>query len=89
MNVEEVERGLRILTVFDGSPAARAGLKPGDVIIAVDGQSLTGASSEQADDADQGPRRDRGHADRRHRRQARARSARARDASTCRSSSRG
>jgi carboxyl-terminal processing protease len=48
MNVEEVKRGLRILTVFKGSPAAKGGLKPGDEIIAVNGNSLKGASSEQA-----------------------------------------
>ena len=48
MNVEKVPRGLRILTVFKGSPAARGGLKPGDEIIAVGGQSLRGKSSEQA-----------------------------------------
>ena len=48
MNVEEVPRGLRILTVFKGSPAAKGGLKPGDEIIAVNGRPLKGASSEQA-----------------------------------------
>ena len=48
MNVEEVPRGLRVLTVFKGSPAAKGGLKPGDEIIAVNGRSLRGASSEQA-----------------------------------------
>ena len=48
MNVEEVQRGLRILTVFKGSPAAKGGLKPGDEIIAVNGKPLKGASSEQA-----------------------------------------
>jgi len=48
MNVEEVPRGLRVLTVFKGSPAARGGLKPGDEIIAVGGRSLRGTSSEQA-----------------------------------------
>jgi carboxyl-terminal processing protease len=48
MNVEQVPRGLRVLTVFKGSPAARGGLKPGDEIIAVDGRSLRGVSSEQA-----------------------------------------
>ena len=37
MNVEEVPRGLRVLTVFKGSPAAKGGLKPGDEIIAVNG----------------------------------------------------
>jgi carboxyl-terminal processing protease len=48
MNVEEVPAGLRILTVFKGSPAAKGGLKPGDEITAVNGHSLKGASSEQA-----------------------------------------
>jgi len=48
MNVEEVPRGLRILTVFKGSPAAKGGLEPGDEIIAVNGRLLKGASSEQA-----------------------------------------
>ena len=37
MNVEEVPRGLRVLTVFKGSPAAEGGLEPGDEIIAVNG----------------------------------------------------
>ncbi len=48
MNVEEVPRGLRILTVFKGSPAAKGGLKGGDEIIAVNGNPLKGASSEEA-----------------------------------------
>src|SRR3712207_1936413 len=38
MNVEQVPEGLRVLTVFDGSPARREGLRPGDVITAVDGR---------------------------------------------------
>ena len=48
MNVEEVPRGLRVLTVFKGSPAARGGLKPGDEITAVGDRPLRGVSSEQA-----------------------------------------
>ena len=55
MNVEEVPRGLRVLTVFKGSPAARGGLKPGDEITAVNGHSLRGASSEQATTRIKGP----------------------------------
>ena len=35
-------RGLRIVQVFNDSPAARAGLKAEDVIVAVDGRSLAG-----------------------------------------------
>ncbi len=48
MNVEEIPRGLRILAVFDGGPAEKAGLEPGDEIIAVNGKSLKGASSEDS-----------------------------------------
>jgi carboxyl-terminal processing protease len=48
MNVEEVPRGLRVLTVFKGSPADRGGIKAGDEIVAVNGKPLRGVSSEQA-----------------------------------------
>ncbi|MDP9135912.1 MAG: S41 family peptidase [Actinomycetota bacterium] len=48
MTVEEVEEGLRVLTVFKGSPAARGGLRAGETITAVDGRSIKGKSSEQA-----------------------------------------
>jgi carboxyl-terminal processing protease len=37
-------RGLLIVRLFDSSPAARAGLKPGEAIVAVNGRSLTGLS---------------------------------------------
>jgi carboxyl-terminal processing protease len=55
MNVAEVERGLRVLTVFENSPAERGGIRPGDVITAVDGQSLEGKTSEQATTLIKGP----------------------------------
>ena len=48
MNVEEDKRGLRVLTVFDGSPAKRGGLVPGDVITEVDGRSIAGKTSREA-----------------------------------------
>jgi carboxyl-terminal processing protease len=48
MTVEEVKEGLRVLTVFKGSPAARGGLRPGETITAVNGRSIKGKSSEQA-----------------------------------------
>jgi carboxyl-terminal processing protease len=35
-------RGLRVAQVFDGSPAQRAGIHRGDVIVAVDGHALRG-----------------------------------------------
>jgi carboxyl-terminal processing protease len=41
-------RGLRIARVFDGSPAARAGLRAGDLIVAADGQMLAGVAAEKA-----------------------------------------
>lgn len=48
MTVEEVKEGLRVLTVFKGSPAARGGLRAGETITAVNGRSIKGRSSEQA-----------------------------------------
>ncbi len=41
-------RGLQIARVFDASPAARAGLKVGEVIVAVNGRKLAGLSAEAA-----------------------------------------
>ena len=45
MTVEEIESGLRVMTVYDGSPAGKGGLKAGDVITKVNGRSIAGASS--------------------------------------------
>jgi carboxyl-terminal processing protease len=56
MTVEEARRGLRVMTVYDGSPADRGGLKPGDVITAVDGRSIAGASSEASTARIKGPK---------------------------------
>jgi carboxyl-terminal processing protease len=55
MNVAEVEPGLRVLTVFDDSPAKSGGIRSGDVITAVDGHSLAGKTSEQATTLIKGP----------------------------------
>jgi carboxyl-terminal processing protease len=55
MTVEEIDRGLRVLTVYEGSPAARGGLEPGDVITHVDGRSIAGASSEESTTRIKGP----------------------------------
>lgn len=41
---EPVHGGTEIVEVFQGSPAAKAGLRDGDVITAVDGRSLAGMS---------------------------------------------
>jgi carboxyl-terminal processing protease len=55
MTVEEIERGLRVLTVYEGSPADRGGLRPGDVITHVDGRSIAGTSSEESTTRIKGP----------------------------------
>ncbi len=41
-------RGLQIVQVFNGSPASRAGLKPEDLIVAVNGRSLAGLPEDEA-----------------------------------------
>jgi carboxyl-terminal processing protease len=48
MTVEGIARGLRVVSVFDGSPAEVGGLRPGNVIIEVDGQSLRGRNVNEA-----------------------------------------
>jgi len=50
MSVEQDagRKGLRVLTVFDRSPAKRGGLREGDLITEVDGRSLAGTNSQKA-----------------------------------------
>jgi carboxyl-terminal processing protease len=55
MNVEEDRRGLKVLRVFEGSPAQKAGIREGDVITAVDGRSIAGVNSEVATGRIKGP----------------------------------
>jgi carboxyl-terminal processing protease len=55
LTVAEVERGLRVVTVFDDSPAKRAGIRPGDVITAVGGKSIAGRTSAQGTVLIKGP----------------------------------
>nr|WP_233130477.1 PDZ domain-containing protein [Geobacillus sp. FJAT-46040] len=45
--IEEDENGVHIMSVLDNGPAARAGLQPGDVIQAVDGQPVTNETMEK------------------------------------------
>ncbi|NBX25971.1 MAG: PDZ domain-containing protein [Planctomycetes bacterium] len=49
------KREIMIINPLEGSPAARAGLKPGDRIVAVNGQSTTGWSLNRAVDLITGP----------------------------------
>src|SRR5277367_3111415 len=46
--VDPGKRGLLIGRVFDSSPASRAGLKPGELIVGVGGKSLSGLNAEAA-----------------------------------------
>ncbi len=56
LNVAEIPAGLRVVAVFAGGPAARAGLRVGDRIVAVNGRSLSGVPSEAATARIKGPR---------------------------------
>jgi carboxyl-terminal processing protease len=53
--VTGVKRGLRADRVFHGSPAQRAGIEVGDVIVSVDGDSIAGESSEVSTAKIKGP----------------------------------
>ncbi|MEA2333225.1 MAG: carboxyl-terminal processing protease [Thermoleophilaceae bacterium] len=55
MNVEKDTRGLRVLNVFDGSPAEKAGIRKQDLILSVDGRSIAGLSSDVATGRIKGP----------------------------------
>ena len=48
MNVEQDRRGLKVLRVFEGSPAEEAGVKRGDFILSVNGRSIAGVNSDVA-----------------------------------------
>jgi len=48
MSVQHDRRGLRVVLVYDHSPASRAGIRVGDLITAVDGRSLAGVSETAA-----------------------------------------
>src|SRR3954453_7126996 len=55
MTVTEVKQGLRVQEVYDNSPAKAGGLKPGDLIVSVNGRSLAGKSSDDATALIKGP----------------------------------
>jgi carboxyl-terminal processing protease len=55
MNVEQDRRGLKVLRVFDGSPAQDAGIRRGDFILGVNGRSIAGVNSEVATSRIKGP----------------------------------
>jgi serine protease DegQ len=50
-------QGLRVRSVYPNSPAARAGLEPGDVVVAIDGRSIEGREDFETALASAGPGR--------------------------------
>jgi carboxyl-terminal processing protease len=55
MTVEQDAHGLKVISVYDNTPAQRGGLRPGDVIVKVNGTSIAGRSSEEATTLIKGP----------------------------------
>jgi carboxyl-terminal processing protease len=55
LTVTEVDQGLRVDSVFPKSPALRAGIKPGELIVSVDGDSISGVSSAVSTEKIKGP----------------------------------
>ena len=48
LSVGEDKRGLLVIKVFEGTPAEAAGITAGDLVVAVEGKSLAGVSSDAA-----------------------------------------
>ena len=55
LSVTTVERGLRAVQVFPSSPAAKAGIEPGDTVVSVDGERIAGLGSAEATARIKGP----------------------------------
>jgi carboxyl-terminal processing protease len=55
LSVVPVKAGLRVVQVFHGSPAAKAGIVAGDTIVVVDGDTIAGESSDEATGKIKGP----------------------------------
>jgi carboxyl-terminal processing protease len=55
VEVDPDPNGLKIVQVFNGSPAARGALQPEDVIVAVNGRSLDGLPEDEATKLVKGP----------------------------------
>jgi carboxyl-terminal processing protease len=55
LSVSEDKRGLRVETVYDGSPAKRAGIRHGDIIVEAAGRRLAGRSQEESVSFVKGP----------------------------------
>ena len=55
MEVTATKEGLKVERVYDGSPAKTGGLKAGDIIVAANGKSLAGKTSDQSTALIKGP----------------------------------
>lgn len=55
IDVQTVRAGLSVRQVFDSSPAGRAGIRAGDLIVAVNGRSLAGLDGRQSTKLITGP----------------------------------
>jgi carboxyl-terminal processing protease len=55
VQVAQDPKGLRVQVVYDGSPASRAGMKPGDVIVAAGGRPLQGLNQNASTALIKGP----------------------------------
>ena len=55
LTVTDVKRGLRVASVIPDTPAERAGIKPGDLIVAVDGHSIAGEPAQVSTARIKGP----------------------------------
>jgi carboxyl-terminal processing protease len=55
LSVVEVKKGLRVAEVFPHSPADAAGIKPGETVVAVEGESIAGMSSAESTAKIKGP----------------------------------
>lgn len=47
-SLESSDTGIKVVEVFEDSPAEKSGLRPGDIIIAVDGKSVVGMDAASA-----------------------------------------
>lgn len=55
VTVQPEKGGLKVMSVFDGSPASRAGIRKFDVIVGVNGRSIAGVPSDVATARIKGP----------------------------------
>jgi len=55
LEVSQADGFIKVISPIDGTPAAKAGVKPGDVIVAIDGKPIIGITLTKAVDLMRGP----------------------------------